>query len=138
MANTHTATAFLFAFDEPIPYDDTKFENLSLFENSNWRVGYIKSAFHKDLPGQLEATGSKWLLLDFYDLICDVVKYRGGYLTADSEVRGLGFYKEIKDDCELTTVEDVLSDEEIKARFDTFIEFLKRRYGKQIISLKRM
>ena len=128
--------SFLFAFDEPIPYDDTKFENLSLFENSNWRVGYIKSAFHKDLPGQLEATGSKWLLLDFYDLICDVVKYRGGYLTADSEVRGLGFYKEIKDDCELTTVEDVLSDEEIKARFDTFIEFLKRRYGKQIIFIK--
>jgi hypothetical protein len=51
-------------------------------------------------------------------------------------VRGLGFYKEIKDDCELTTVEDVLSDEEIKARFDTFIEFLKRRYGKQIIFIK--
>ena len=79
---------------------------------------------------------SSRLLLDFYDLICDVVKYRGGYLTADSEVRGLGFYKEIKNDCELTTVEDVLSDEEIKARFDTFIEFLKRRYGKQIIFIK--
>lgn len=127
---------FLFAFDEPIPYEDRKFENLALFENSKWRVGYIKSAFHKDLPAQLEKTDSKWLLLDFYDIICDVVKYQGGYLTADSEVRGLGFYKEIKEECELTTVEDVLDEEKIKARFEPFIQFIKKRYGKQIIFIK--
>lgn len=70
--------SFLFAFDQPIPYDDSNFEDLSLFENSSWRVGYIKSAFHKDLPEQLKQTESRWLLLDFYDLICDVVEYHGG------------------------------------------------------------
>ncbi len=128
--------SFLFAFDEPISSENVDFSNLSLFENSPWRVGYIRSAFEKDLPKQLSETQSKWLLLDFYDLICDVVQYKGGYLTADSEVRGLKFYKKIKDDCTLTTVEEVLSDEEIKERMKTFIAFIKERYGNHIIFIR--
>lgn len=128
--------SFLFAFDQPIPYDDSKFEDLSLFENSSWRVGYIKSAFHKDLPQQLKQTESQWLLLDFYDLICDVVKYQGGILTADSEVRGLKFYKQIKEECQITSIDAVLSDEEIKERFIVFIQFIKERYGKNVILVK--
>lgn len=128
--------SFLFAFDQPIPYDDSNFEDLSLFENSSWRVGYIKSAFHKDLPQQLKQTKSQWLLLDFYDLICDVVKYQGGILTADSEVRGLKFYKQIKEECQITSIDAVLSDEEIKERFGVFIQFIKERYGKNIIFVK--
>lgn len=128
--------SFLFAFDKPIPYDDKNFEDLSLFENSSWRVGYIKSAFHKDLPEQLKKTESKWLLLDFYDLICDIVEYNGGILTADSEVRGLKFYKQIKDECNVTSIDAVLEDDEMKKRFDTFIRFIKERYGKNIIFIK--
>lgn len=128
--------SFLFAFDQPIPYDDSNFHDLSLFENSSWRVGYIKSAFHKDLPQQLKQTESQWLLLDFYDLICDVVEYQGGILTADSEVRGLKFYKQIKEECRITSIDAVLSDEEIKERFGVFIQFIKERYGKNIIFVK--
>lgn len=128
--------SFLFAFDQPIPYDDSNFEDLSLFENSSWRVGYIKSAFHKDLPEQLKQTESRWLLLDFYDLICDVVEYHGGILTADSEVRGLKFYKQIKEECQITSIDAVLTDAEIKERFGVFIQFIKERYGKNIIFVK--
>ncbi len=128
--------SFLFAFDEPIPYDDSNFDDLSLFENSSWRVGYIKSAFHKDLPQQLKQTESQWLLLDFYDLICDVVEYQGGILTADSEVRGLKFYKQIKEECRITSIDAVLSEEEIKERFGVFIQFIKERYGKNIIFVR--
>ena len=128
--------SFLFAFDQPIPYDDSNFEDLSLFENSSWRVGYIKSAFHKDLPEQLKQTESRWLLLDFYDLICDVVEYHGGILTADSEVRGLKFYKQIKEECQITSIDAVLTDAEIKERFGVFIRFIKERYGKNIIFVK--
>lgn len=126
----------LFAFDPPIPYDDTKFEDLSLFEDSNWRVGYIRSAFHKDLPEQLRKSGSKWLLLDFYDLICDIVEYEGGVLTADSEVRGLKFYKEIKEQCTLTSIDAILDEDQIKQRFDRFIEFIRERYGPNIVWIK--
>ena len=126
----------LFAFDEPIPYEEEKFEDLSLFEDSNWRVGYIRSAFHKDLPEQLKQTGSEWLLLDFYDLVCDIVEYQGGILTADSEVRGLKFYKEIKEQCTVTAIDDVLDEEEIKRRFDMFIRFIRERYGKKIVWIK--
>lgn len=127
---------FLFAFDDSVPYDDGKFEDLSLFENSSWRVGYIKSAFHKDLPEQLRQSGSKWLLLDFYDLVCDIVLYRGGVLTADSEVRGLKFFKEIKDDCTVTSVDEVFSEDEIRKRFDIFIRFIKERYGENIVFIR--
>lgn len=126
----------LFAFDEPIPYDDSKFEDLSLFENSAWRVGYIKSAFHKDLPEQLKQTDSKWLLLDFYDLVCEIVEYNGGVLTADSEVRALKFYKEIKEECTVTSIDAVLDEEEIRRRFDMFIRFIRERYGKNIVLVK--
>ncbi len=126
----------LFAFDPPIPYDDRKFEDLSLFEDSNWRVGYIRSAFHKDLPEQLKKTQSKWLLLDFYDLICDIVEYEGGVLTADSEVRGLKFYKEIKEQCTLTSIDAILDEDEIQRRFDRFIEFIRERYGSNIVWIK--
>lgn len=127
---------FLFAFDRAIPYDDKNFEDLSLFENSSWRVGYIKSAFHKDLPQQLRRTESKWLLLDFYDLICDIVEYNGGILTADSEVRGLKFFKQIKNDCTITSIDRVLDDEEIKKRFDVFIRFIKERYGENVVFIR--
>lgn len=128
--------SFLFAFDEPIPYEESNFDDLSLFENSSWRVGYIRSAFHKDLPADLQQTESKWLLVDFYDLICDVVEYHGGVLTADREVRALKFYKQIKDECTLTSVEDVLDDEEIRRRMEKFIQFIKERYGKNIVFIR--
>lgn len=128
--------SFLFAFDEPIPYDDSKFDDLSLFENSSWRVGYIKSAFHKDLPEELNRTGSEWLLLDFYDLICDIVQYNGGVLTADREVRGLKFYKQIKEECTLTSIEELLDEEEIKKRMEQFIQFIKQRYGQNIVFIR--
>lgn len=128
--------SFLFAFDEPIPYEEANFEDLSLFENSSWRVGYIKSAFHKDLAEQLRQTESEWLLLDFYDLVCDIVQYNGGVLTADSEVRGLKFFKQIKAECTITTIEQVLDDDEIKKRFDVFIRFIKERYGKNIVFIR--
>ena len=36
----------------------------------------------------------------------------------------------------MTTVEDVLDEEKIKARFEPFIQFIKKRYGKQIIFIK--
>ncbi len=128
--------SFLFAFDDPIPYDETNYDDLSLFENSEWRLGYIQSAFRKDLPKQLEKTGSKWLLLDFYDLICDITEYHGGYLTADSEVRGLKFYKKIKQDCRQTSIQEELTEAEIKKRFDRFLEFVQGRYGENIIFIR--
>lgn len=127
---------FLFAFDDPIPYDDKKFDDLSLFENSTWRVGYIKSAFHKDLPERLKKTQSRWLLLDFYDLVCDVVEYNGGVLTADNEVRALKFFKQIKEECNITSIDEILDEEEIKKRFDVFIRFVKERYGKNVIFIR--
>lgn len=127
---------FLFAFDRPIPYDDKNFEDLSLFENSNWRVGYIKSAFHKDLPEQLKHSGAGWLLVDFYDLVCDVVEYNGGVLTADNEVRALKFFKQIKKECTITSIEDILDDEEIKKRFDVFIRFIRERYGDNVVFIR--
>ncbi|MCM1244096.1 MAG: DUF6270 domain-containing protein [Roseburia sp.] len=127
---------FLFAFDEPIPYEDKNFEDLSLFENSTWRVGYIKSAFHKDLPERLKKTKSQWLLLDFYDLVCDVVEYHGGVLTADNEVRALKFFKQIKNECNITSIDEILDDEEIRRRFDVFIRFVKERYGKNVIFIR--
>lgn len=127
---------FLFAFDEPIPYDDKNFEDLSLFENSTWRVGYIKSAFHKDLPGRLKKTQSQWLLLDFYDLVCDVVEYNGGVLTADNEVRALKFFKQIKNECNITSIDQILDEEEIKKRFDVFIRFVRERYGDHVIFIR--
>lgn len=126
----------LFAFDDPIPYDDSKFNDLSLFENSLWRVGYIKSAFHKDLPQLLENTDSEWLLVDFYDLVCDVVECRGGVLTADKEVRRLKFYKEMQEECRVTSIDAVLDDEEIRRRFDHFIGFIRKRYGSNIILIR--
>lgn len=127
---------FLFAFDEPVPYDESRFGDLSLFENSEWRLGYIKSAFHKDLPEQLRQTKSGWLLLDFYDLVCDIVEYNGGVLTADNEVRALKFYKEIKEECTVTSIDAVLDEEEIRRRFEVFIRFIREKYGKNIVFIK--
>ena len=127
---------FLFAFDPPVPYDESKFQDLSLFENSEWRLGYIKSAFRKDLPDQLRHTSSEWLLVDFYDLICDIVKYKGGVLTADKEVRRLNFFKEIKDECMITSIDAILDDKEIKKRFDLFMQFIREKYGTKVVFIK--
>lgn len=127
---------FLFAFDDPVPYEESRFDDLSLFEDSSWRMRCIRSAFHKDLPDRLRATDSEWLLLDFYDLVCDIVKYHGGVLTADKEIRRLGFYEEIKDECMVTDIDAELDDDEIRKRFDVFIEFVQKRYGKNIVFIR--
>ncbi len=126
----------LFAFDEPVPSENVDFSDLTLFGSREWQMDYVRSAFRKDLPSRLAETGSEWLLLDFYDLICDVVQYRGGYITADKEVRALKFYKQIKDECTLTSVEEVLDDESIRQRFDAFIRFIRERYGKKVVLIR--
>nr|MBP3599178.1 hypothetical protein [Eubacterium sp.] len=127
---------FLFAFDEPIPYPEEKFEDLTLFRKKQWNMEYVRDALKKDLPEQLDKTGSEWLLIDFFDLVCGVMQYKGGTFTADVHTQRFKFFKEIEKECTPYAISDLLSDDEMKQRIGTFVEYIKKRYGKNIIFIR--
>lgn len=126
----------LFAFDEPIPYPEEKFEDLSLFRKKRWNMEYVRHALKKDLADLLHNTDSEWLLIDFFDLVCGVMEYQGGIFTADVQTQRFTFFKEIEDQCTPHVISELLSEEEVKQRMDTFISFVKERYGEKVIFIR--
>ncbi len=126
----------LFAFDDPISYPEEKFDDLSLFRKKSWNAEYVKHALKKDLPQVLRNTGSEWLVIDFFDLICGVMQYNGGVFTADVQTQRFKFFKEIEKECTAYAISDLLSEDEMKERMNRFISFIQERYGKNVVFVR--
>ncbi len=125
----------LLAFEAPVSCEVPKDD--SLFENNAWRRRTIEEAFRHSGIDVLKASSADWIVIDFYDLICNAVMFRGQLWEIDDFVQRTGFYKQVSGECSSTTCffesyDMEYADEQMKK----FARFLLEKYGENIILIK--
>ncbi len=124
----------ILAFDEPVPCDLP--EDTDKFCTDSRRRRIIGDVFSRAGVGTVTRSGSKWLLVDFYDLICKVAEYDGALFRADDYITKTEFYKEINPENNtfyLFEKRDMKYSVEMLTRF---AKAMTEKYGKNIILLK--
>lgn len=125
----------LFSFDKPVDNTGLKidFSNLSDFGNNPWRRKVVQSSLNRENVKWLEESCSEWLVLDLYDIAKkNIFKYKNEYFCLGGRWLSYNFYKKIADKIEKVNVFN-FDDKYLKEKFDQFILFVKKRYGKNII-----
>ncbi len=124
----------LLAFEKEIPHIVP--ESSMCFSGNAWRRRTIKEAFAHEGTRTLTGSKSKWLIVDFYDLICNMMLFKDGLFEVDDFVMRTAFFKEISKDCKKTYLfkekDTAFCDNAIKQ----FAQFVKKRYGSNIILIK--
>ena len=124
----------LLAFEANIPYAVP--ESALSFCGNAWRRRTVKEAFNHEGITTLNGSTSKWLIVDFYDLICNMMLFRDGLFEVDDFVTRTAFFKEIAKDCKKTYLfhekDTAFCDKALKK----FAEFVKKRYGSNVILIK--
>lgn len=124
----------LLAFDEPVPCELP--EDTDKFCSDSRRRRMISDVFTRAGVNTVTRSGSKWLLLDFYDLICRVSEFNGALYRVDDYITKTEFYKEINPEnntCYLFEKRDMRYSVEMLTRF---AKTMSEKYGKNIILLK--
>ncbi len=96
----------------------------------------IYDAFHRTGFDTVIHSTSKWLLVDFFDLICKMTEYNGTLFRVDDYVTKTELYADIKEECKECYL---FEKREMKYSFEMLTRFAKdmtERYGKNIILLK--
>lgn len=96
----------------------------------------VYDAFYRTGFNTVINSTSKWLLVDFYDLICRMAEYEGTLFRVDDYVTNTELYKDIKDNCKSCYL---FEKRDMKYSFEMLTRFAKdmsERYGKNIILLK--
>ncbi len=124
----------LLAFDSPLDYKLPT--DLRYFSGSGWRRRTIADCLARSGIKNLTDSGSDWLIVDFYDLICEAVLFRGQLLEVDDFVKRTEFYKSIRHECKSTYLFDLLGREDCADRMKQFAKFVRSRYGNNVILVK--
>lgn len=89
--------AQILAYEDPI---DIEFpEGAEAFCGNNWRKRTMRDAFERNGFDVLNESDSRWIMVDFYDLICTMAEYKGGLFETDDFICRTDFYKSIKNEC---------------------------------------
>lgn len=125
---------FLLADEPAIPFD----ANLKAdkFCGSTWRRRTVKEAFLHEGKRILSDSKADWLIVDMYDLICNMRKYENSLFEVDDFILRTAFYKSISDKCESTYLFNERSCEYLDKALENFCDFVLNRYGKNIILIK--
>ena len=131
-----------YVFKQPIPLAFEKEichtvpESAQDFCNNAWRRRTVKEAFSHEGINTLSKSNSPWLIVDFYDLICNMMLFKGSLFEVDDFIMRTAFYKSISRDCKKTYLfrekDTAFCDDAVKR----FSDFVKSRYGKNIILVK--
>ncbi len=113
-----------------LPHDDAS------FGGSNWRRRVAADVFARNGLFQLSKSSSKWLVVDFYDLICEMNEYMGGLFEVDEFFRSTEFYKSIKDDCESCYLFEKRDLNHCRDALMRFTKDISYRYGDNIILVR--
>ncbi len=126
--------ASILAFEPPI---DVEFpESAEAFCGSKWRQRTLKDALERNGAEVIAKSTSRWVLLDFYDLICHMAEYKSGLFEIDDFIRRTDFYKSIEKDCRECYL---FERRDMKYCFETMTRFAKiisERYGGNVILIK--
>lgn len=84
----------------------------------------------------LSDSNAEWLIVDMYDLICNMRKCGDSLFEVDDFILRTAFYKLISDKCESTYLFNERSREYLERALENFCKFVTERYGKNIILIK--
>ena len=122
------------AYDKPVPAEVP--EDLSLFKNNAWRRRTIADSFARAGLEQLKEEHSKWLVIDLYDVICNMNEYKGRLFEVDGFIRRTDFYRSIENECEPCYLFDKFSKEECRDLLTSFAWEMMNLYGNNIVLIK--
>lgn len=125
---------FLLSGEPDIPFDINI--GADKFCGSSWRRRTVKEAFLHEGRRILSGSTADWLIIDMYDLICNMKKYGGSLFEVDDFILRTDFYKSIADKCESTYLFREKSREYLDKMLENFCDFVLNRYGKNIILIK--
>ncbi len=124
----------ILAFDPPV---DIEFPNgAEAFCGSYWRRRTMRASFTRNGFETLADSEARWIMVDFYDLICTMSEYMGELFETDDFIRRTDFYKNIEDDCRACYI---FEKRDMKFCFETITRFaneIREHYGNRIILLK--
>lgn len=124
----------ILAFEPPIEAEFP--EGAEAFCGNWWRRRTLRDSFDRTGARVIQESDSRWILVDFYDVICKMNEYRGGLFEVDDFICRTDFYKSIKSDCTecyLFEKRDMKYCAEAVARF---AEAVMEEYGDHIILIK--
>ncbi len=122
------------AFDPPVEKEVP--DELSQFGGSAWRRSILADSFGRKGLSDLKSSHSKWLIVDFYDIICGMNEYKGRLFAVDDFIRRTDFYKSIESECESCYIFDKRSDAEMRDVITRFAWEMSGIYGSNIVIIK--
>lgn len=124
----------ILAFEPPIKVEFP--EGTEAFCGNKWRRRTMKDSFARNGAELIDKTENRWLLVDFYDLICRMAEYHGGLFEIDDFILRTDFYKSIAGEC---TECYLFEKRDMKYCFEAitrFANYVSDRYGENIILIK--
>ncbi len=110
--------------------------DVSYYENNTWRMNTIIGSITHNGFSRLEERGTDWIVIDFYDLITEVLKIDDDYFELDDFIKRTDFYRIIKGNHPTTYLFEDMYDNEAELAFEPFVKFMKEHYGQNIILIR--
>lgn len=120
--------------DKPVPAAVP--EEASAFCGNGWRRRTVADAFSRNGMQLLRSKKSKWIAVDFYDVICEMNEYKGELFEVDDFIMRTDFYKSIKSECVPCRLFERRTKEQLKEAITRFSWNIINLYGDNIILVK--
>lgn len=124
----------ILAFEPPVEVEFPQGEEK--FCGNRWRRRTLRDSFLRSGDADIKGSDSRWILLDFYDLISRMAEYHGALFEIDDFICRTEFYKELQPEC---TECYLFEKRDMKFCFDNmtrFAEMILEKYGEHIILIK--
>ena len=118
------------------PDIDYEIPGAEKFNNNAWRRRTVFETFTHKGREILQNSGSDWLMVVFYDLICNMVLFKEGLFEVDDFIKRTAFYKRISFEVKPTYLFEERTMEQCLSGMDSFAKFVSDRYGKNIVLVK--
>ena len=124
----------ILAFEEPVPLEIP--EGPEQFCGNYWRRRTLMDSFQRNGKDIIKETDSRWLIVDFYDLIGRAADYHGSLFQIDDFICRTDYYKAIEKECRECYL---FEKRDMRYCFEAVTRFAKlvsERYGTNIILIK--
>lgn len=124
----------ILAFNPPMEVELS--DDMSLYENNRWRFNMLKGSFAHNGVERLTKRGTGWIVVDLYDLICEVLKIGDDYLELDDFIKRTYVYDQLNGAGYRSYLFDEVYDADAEEQFIRFTDFIKEKYGANIILVR--
>lgn len=122
------------AFNPPMDVEIS--HNPADYENNVWRMNMIKSSFAHDGIARIEERGVNWIVVDLYDLICEVIKIGDDYLELDDFIKRTYVAEQMSGSGYRSYLFDEIFDDDARTQFRRFADYIKNKYDRNIILIR--